>query len=96
MLSTFVIPLKREFPSRKLDFPRVGSHKLEHESISYQELSRETNGFIEANLLGKDIFGSVYKGILNDGMIVSMKVFHFQNEQVVKSFKAECNSLQKV
>jgi LRR receptor-like serine/threonine-protein kinase FLS2 len=75
------------FHLQNFDFPRVVSHKLEHESISYQELSRETNGFIEANLLGKDSFGSVYKGILNDGMIVAMKVFHLQNEQVVKSFK---------
>jgi LRR receptor-like serine/threonine-protein kinase FLS2 len=77
-------------------FPQVISHKLENEIISYQALSRETNGFIEANFLGKGGFGSVYKGILNDGMLFAVKVFHLQNEQVVKSFKAECNSLQKV
>eukprot|EP00253_Pinus_taeda_P018223 PITA_18223 len=77
-------------------FPQVISHKSEHESISYQELYRATNGFIEANLLGKGNFGSVYKGILSDGTLAAVKIFHLQNDQVVKSFEAECDALQKV
>jgi LRR receptor-like serine/threonine-protein kinase FLS2 len=81
---------------QNFDFPRVISHKSEHQSISYQELYRATNGFIEANLLGKGNFGSVYKGILSDGMLVAVKVFNLQNDQVVKSFKTECNILKNV
>jgi serine/threonine protein kinase len=41
-------------------------------------------------------FGSVYKGILSDGMLVAVKVLQLQNDQVEKSFKAECIILQKV
>lgn len=76
--------------------PQVISYKLEHQRISYQELSRATNGFIEANLLGKGSFGSVYKGILSDGKPIAVKVFNLQNDQVAKSFQRECKILQNV
>eukprot|EP00253_Pinus_taeda_P015474 PITA_15474 len=70
--------------------------KLEHPRISYQELHIATNGFDKANLLGTGSFGSVYKGILNDGTPVAVKVFQLQNDQSEKSFKAECSVFQKV
>jgi len=68
----------------------------EYQRISYQELHTATNGFAEANLLGTGSFGSVYKGVLNDGTIVAVKVLQLQNDQAEKSFKAECSVLQKV
>ena len=77
-------------------FPRFFPHKSKHQSLSYQDLSRATDGFSEANLLGKGSSGSVYKGILSDGIIIAVKVFNLQNEQAVKSFDAECNVLQNV
>eukprot|EP00253_Pinus_taeda_P007212 PITA_07212 len=70
--------------------------KVEHPRISYQELHIATNGFDKANLLGTGSFGSVYKGILNDGTPVAVKVFKLQNDQSEKSFKAECSVFQKV
>eukprot|EP00253_Pinus_taeda_P032717 PITA_32717 len=70
--------------------------KLEHPRISYQELHIATNGFDKANLLGTGRFGSIYKGILNDGTPVAVKVFQLQNDQHEKSFKAECSVFQKV
>eukprot|EP00253_Pinus_taeda_P014184 PITA_14184 len=70
--------------------------KVEHPRISYQELHIATNGFDKANLLGTGSFGSVYKGILNDGTPVAVKVFQLQNDQSEKSFKAECSVFQKV
>eukprot|EP00253_Pinus_taeda_P020398 PITA_20398 len=70
--------------------------KLEHPRISYQELHIATNGFDKANLLGTGSFGSVYKGILNDGTPVAMRVFQLQNDQSEKCFKVECSALQKV
>eukprot|EP00253_Pinus_taeda_P006563 PITA_06563 len=77
-------------------FLEVVLQKLEHQRISYQELMGATNGFIEANLLGKGNIGSVYKGILSDGTLVAIKVFNLQSDQVDKSFKVECKVLQKV
>eukprot|EP00253_Pinus_taeda_P008856 PITA_08856 len=70
--------------------------RLEHKRLSYQELHIATNGFAEANLLGTGNFGSVYKGILIDGTLVAVKVFHLLKDKAEKSFKAECSVLQKV
>jgi LRR receptor-like serine/threonine-protein kinase FLS2 len=64
--------------------------------ISYQEIHIATNGFAKANLLGTGSFGSVYKGILNDGTLVAVKVLQLQNDKCEKSFKVECSVLQKV
>jgi len=56
--------------------------KLKHQNISYQELHIETNGFFETKLLGTRNFGLVYKGILNDGTLVAMKVFQIQKYNI--------------
>lgn len=48
--------------------------------FSYQELLRATDGFSEKHLLGVGSFGLVYKARLQDGMEVSIKVFHLQCE----------------
>ncbi|KAF3451300.1 hypothetical protein FNV43_RR07395 [Rhamnella rubrinervis] len=64
--------------------------------VSYQDLLRATNGFSEGNLLGIGSFGSVYKGILSDGMFVVVKVLNLQVEEASKSFHAECEVLRNI
>ncbi|XP_031285375.1 receptor kinase-like protein Xa21, partial [Pistacia vera] len=61
--------------------------------ISYQELVRATDGFSENNLLGRGSYGSVYRGRLDDGMELAVKVFHLHFEGALISFEAECEVL---
>ncbi|XP_047330019.1 probable LRR receptor-like serine/threonine-protein kinase At3g47570 [Impatiens glandulifera] len=68
----------------------------EHEKISYIDLVRATNGFNESNMIGKGGFGSVYKGELQDGTIIAIKVFNLQVEGGFKSFDTECEILRNV
>jgi LRR receptor-like serine/threonine-protein kinase FLS2 len=69
---------------------------LEHRMISYQELCQGTNNFCESNLLGSGGFGSVYKGILSDGIIVAAKVLNLQLVDAFKSFDTECEVLREI
>ena len=64
--------------------------------ISYYELSRATNGFDESNLLGKGSFGSVFKGILSNGMVVAVKLFNLDLELGSKSFSVECEAMRNL
>ncbi|CAL5328490.1 unnamed protein product [Camellia sinensis] len=68
----------------------------EHKMFSYQELSRATNNFCEANLLGVGSYSSVYKGALSDGEIVTVKVLNLRVEGAFKSFDAECSVLRAI
>lgn len=38
-----------------------------------EELSLATNNFSDKNLIGEGKFGEVYKGLLQDGMLVAIK-----------------------
>jgi LRR receptor-like serine/threonine-protein kinase FLS2 len=67
-----------------------------HRRISYGELITATNEFSDANLLGVGSFGKVYKGVLNDGTIVAVKLLNLENEGAHKSFDRECKVLGKV
>eukprot|EP00253_Pinus_taeda_P015029 PITA_15029 len=86
----------RNMLGQNFDSSQAILQRLEHKRISYQELHIATNGFAEANLLGTGNFGSVYKGILIDGTLVAVKVFHLLKDKAEKSFKVECSVLQKV
>ncbi|KAH0710058.1 hypothetical protein KY284_011485 [Solanum tuberosum] len=65
-------------------------------NVSYLELVRATNSFSESNLLGKGSYGSVYRGELNDGTDVAVKVFNSLTEEATKSFYAECKILSNI
>eukprot|EP01018_Ginkgo_biloba_P008529 Gb_21973 [translate_table: standard] len=62
---------------------------LKRRRIHEGELVNASNGFSESNLLGIGSFGSVYKGILGDG-VAAVKVLNLQNEAAHKSFVTEC------
>eukprot|EP01018_Ginkgo_biloba_P004220 Gb_09012 [translate_table: standard] len=65
----------------------------EYPRISYQEL---VNATMRPTCLGWVAFGSVYKGILSDGTVTTVKVLDLQNEKSHKSFISECRVLGKV
>ncbi|XP_043696280.1 probable LRR receptor-like serine/threonine-protein kinase At3g47570 [Telopea speciosissima] len=65
--------------------------------LSYKELFQATGGFSSTNFLGSGSFGSVYKGIINQGeTIVAVKVLNLQNPRAYKSFTAECEALRNI
>ncbi|KAL0456543.1 UNVERIFIED_CONTAM: putative LRR receptor-like serine/threonine-protein kinase [Sesamum latifolium] len=65
--------------------------------LSYGDLLKATNGFSEANLIGSGRFGSVYKGVLEDGQtLIAVKVLNLVVKGAFKSFMAECNALRDI
>ncbi|CAI9098795.1 OLC1v1035503C1 [Oldenlandia corymbosa var. corymbosa] len=66
------------------------------ERFSYYQLARATDGFHERNLLGKGSFGSVYKGVIDEGRVVAIKVFNLEIQGAFKSFDTECEVLRNL
>lgn len=64
--------------------------------FSYYEIQHATNGFSKENLLGMGSFGSVYKALLSNGMLVAIKVFNLQHEGGFRSFDVECEVLRNL
>ncbi|KAL2230331.1 probable LRR receptor-like serine/threonine-protein kinase At3g47570 [Sesamum indicum] len=65
--------------------------------LSYGDLLKATDGFSEANLIGSGRFGSVYKGILEDGQtLIAVKVLNLVVKGAFKTFMAECNALRDI
>ncbi|XP_057803777.1 probable LRR receptor-like serine/threonine-protein kinase At3g47570 [Salvia miltiorrhiza] len=66
------------------------------ERISYYELLQATKFFDESNLLGTGSSCSVYKGILNNGKDIVVKVFNMQREGISRIFDVECEILRSI
>ncbi|PUZ69193.1 hypothetical protein GQ55_2G089500 [Panicum hallii var. hallii] len=65
--------------------------------VPYNDILKGTDGFSEANVLGKGRYGKVYKGTLeNQASAVAVKVFNLQVSGSYKSFQAECEALRRV
>ncbi|KAJ6854276.1 putative LRR receptor-like serine/threonine-protein kinase [Iris pallida] len=67
-----------------------------HRRIPYFELARATDNFSEENLLGRRSIGKVYKGSLDDGLPVAVKVLNLEVEGASRCFDAECRTLGQV
>ncbi|XP_059458587.1 probable LRR receptor-like serine/threonine-protein kinase At3g47570 [Corylus avellana] len=66
-------------------------------NLSYQSLLKATDGFSSANLLGVGSFGSVYKGIIDEGRTaIAVKVLNLLRHGASKSFLAECKALRSI
>lgn len=83
---------KKDKVPRKMDLSSLGTQ----DRISYYELLQATEGYSESNLLGTGSYGSVYKGVLNNGRIIAIKVFNVNQENAFKSFEAECQVLREL
>ncbi|GFY92255.1 leucine-rich repeat protein kinase family protein [Actinidia rufa] len=65
--------------------------------VSYQSLFEATGGFSPANLIGVGGFGSVYRGILDQGgKVVAVKVLNLEFRRASKTFIVECKALKNV
>ncbi|XVF83977.1 hypothetical protein PTKIN_Ptkin16aG0537800 [Pterospermum kingtungense] len=64
--------------------------------LSYQSILKATNGFASETLVGEGSFGFVYKGVLEDGKIIAIKVLKLLSHGAFRSFLAECEALRNV
>ncbi|KAF0892827.1 hypothetical protein E2562_018621 [Oryza meyeriana var. granulata] len=95
-MTTFVYIMIRTKAKKKEE--RMVSHDmvdiLNHKFVSYHEILRATDNFSDDDLLGSRSFGKVFKGQLDNGDVVAIKVLNMQLEQAVRSSDAECHVLQ--
>ncbi|KAK2636271.1 hypothetical protein Ddye_031063 [Dipteronia dyeriana] len=64
--------------------------------VSYEMLLKATDGFSPTHLVGVGGLGSVYKGILDQGVIVAIKVLDLRRQGASKSFVTECKALRNI
>ncbi|WRX26637.1 Protein kinase domain - like 10 [Theobroma cacao] len=55
--------------------------------ITYRELSEATGGFDDHKLIGIGSYGRVYRGVLQDGTSIAVKVLHLQTGNSTKILK---------
>ncbi|GJS07161.1 receptor kinase-like protein Xa21 [Tanacetum coccineum] len=80
---------------RKSQHFRESSMIRQYSQISYSQLREATNGFSETNLIGNGGFSSVYKGILDDGL-VAVKVLNLHVRGAHRSFLVECEAWKSI
>ncbi|XP_027154043.1 receptor kinase-like protein Xa21 [Coffea eugenioides] len=81
---------------RKIVIPTNFDPEATLERVSYHELRQMTNGFNDDMVLGSGAFGSVYKGVRENGTIWAIKVFNLQLEGAFKSFDIESEVLRSL
>ena len=61
--------------------------------FTYKELEAATEGFSEANLIGKEGFGLLYKGVLSDGTLAAIKLLRREGKQGERAFRIEVSEV---
>uniref|UniRef100_A0A0D3HIT0 Receptor kinase-like protein Xa21 n=1 Tax=Oryza barthii TaxID=65489 RepID=A0A0D3HIT0_9ORYZ len=85
---------RKKHERKSMSLPSFGRN---FPKVSFDDLSRATDGFSTSNLIGRGRYSSVYKGrLLQYGDIVAVKVFSLQTRGAQKSFIAECKTLRNV
>ncbi|KAL3511996.1 hypothetical protein ACH5RR_024713 [Cinchona calisaya] len=79
---------------KETNLPPELMHKFPR--ITYKELAEATGGFQDQGLIGSGSYGRVYKGILQDGTPIAVKVLHLQTGNSTKSFNRECQVLKRI
>ncbi|KAL2538631.1 Leucine-rich repeat protein kinase family protein [Forsythia ovata] len=94
---TILLIVRRRIWNKYAPQSEISLH-LAWRRISYRELEEATDAFGESNILGSGSFGSVYGGMLSDGLNVAVKVFNLQSEQVraIKIFATESQVLSTI
>ncbi|CAM0148967.1 unnamed protein product [Urochloa decumbens] len=91
----FVLCLKKR---TTMDSRPVHESSKELKILSYYDLSKMTNEFSSANMVGSGQSSVVYKGSLHeeDGHMIAVKVFKLGQSGASKSFLAECRALRNI
>ncbi|XP_014758490.1 probable LRR receptor-like serine/threonine-protein kinase At3g47570 isoform X2 [Brachypodium distachyon] len=70
---------------------------MEMKRLTYNDVSKATNSFSPANIVGSGQSGTVYKGQMDgEDTMVAVKVFKLDQYGAVGSFVAECKALQNI
>ncbi|KAK9071559.1 hypothetical protein SSX86_007987 [Deinandra increscens subsp. villosa] len=64
--------------------------------FTYKELRSATDDFDPTNLVGKGGFGDVYRGVLRDGTLSTIKVLHREGKQGERAFRLEVDLLSRL
>ncbi|CAM0878514.1 unnamed protein product [Alopecurus aequalis] len=82
---------------RKRKFITLPLIATKYPKVSFNDLSRATQGFSTSNIIGRGIYSLVYRGKLVEGENeMAIKVFNLETRGSQKSFLAECNALRNM
>ncbi|CAO2185665.1 unnamed protein product [Urochloa humidicola] len=97
MLAAIIALLFTKKKLRQKHNPFLPTVEEQYDKVPYHVLANGTNGFSEANLLGKGSFGAVYKCIFQDDeTIAAVKVFNLEQSGSARSFVSECEAMRRV
>ncbi|CAM0148969.1 unnamed protein product [Urochloa decumbens] len=82
----------------RLDSPPLVEYSTELVILSYNDISKATDGFSSSNLIGSGQSSLVYKGSLHGETVqmIAVKVFKIGQAGASKSFLAECRALRNI
>ncbi|KAM0974020.1 probable receptor-like protein kinase At1g80640 isoform X1 [Malus sylvestris] len=80
----------------KFNSIRMVSKKGSVPVIEYKVLETGTNNFLDSNIIGEGGFGCVYKGRLDDNLLVAVKKLDCANQDAEREFENEVELLHKI